>query len=212
MEKTSVPLEQKYYFNAAIDEPLILVLQTLRDESAYDADPNSEITALEFIEKISKCTSEKLYLIVAGDDVAPPSKLRTKKGALWGEGELRKLDNRNFEVLIDGNNTRLVSVVDLKDFSYTSPSKVLYWISCMLVLSTLDLDELVSVVSEWISRDRKSILPYNYNAVAKALLNLESTAVLRYFPADNGKPESLVAVGQKDYLDKGIIPCIQNLI
>jgi len=212
MNISSVPVTQQYYFNAVVQAPLLLKLQTLRDELAYNADSCPEITALKFIEKISKCFKGHIYLINIGSDIAPPSNLRAKKGALWGANELRKLDNRSFQILIDGNNTRLISLVDLKGFSYESPSKVLNWMSSMLLLSTLDLDELASVASDWVSKEQESVLPYNYDAIVKTLQSLESTAVLRYFPADNGKPESLVAVGQKNYMTEAVVPCIQNLI
>lgn len=212
MNNSSVPLEQRYYFNAVVDAPLSFKHHTLREESAYDADSNTEITALKFIEKVSICSKENIYLIIAGNDIAPSNGLRTKKGVLWGESKLKKLDHRNFEVIIDENNTRLMSIVDLKDFSYDSPSKVLNWMSCMLLLSNLNLDKLAGLVSEWVSKDRKSALPYNYDAVAKTLHDLESTAVLRYFPADNGKSESLVAVGQSSFLEGRVGSCIQSLI
>ncbi len=212
MNITSIPVEQQYYFNAIIDKPLSLELQTLREKSAYDADFSPESTAIKLIEKLSNQLEGNLYLIVVGNDIAPSNRLRSKKGALWGENELRKLDSRNFEVFVDDNNTRLVSLVDLSSFSYESPSKVLNWLSSMLVLSNIDLDELTGLTDNWLSKDRKSVLPYNYDAIANTLYNQESTAVLRYFPADNGKPESLVAVGQKSFLEAGVVSCIKNLI
>ena len=212
MKKVIIPLEQQYYFNAAIDGPLSFSLQILREESAYDADLAPETRALKYIENLAKRSAENVYLIFAENDMAPSSGLRMKKGALWGDCQLRELDNRSFEVLIYENYTRLVSIVDLKDFSYDSPSKILNWMSSLLLFSNLNLDEISLLVREWFSKDRKSVQPYNYDAIAKTLCNLSSTAVIRYFPADNGRPESLVAVGQKSYLQDSMAFPIQDLI
>lgn len=211
MKNIIISVDKSYYFNAVVDAPLSLKMKVLREESVYDADINTELTALKYIKKISECIKENIYLIVTGSDVAPPNRLRTKKGALWGENELRSLDHRNLEVIIDGSDTRLISIVDLKSFTYSSPSKVLNWIDCMMVLSSLDLNSLAGMVGEWVSKNPKTILPYDHKSVSKDLCRLESTAILRYFPADNGKPESLVLVGHNNFLETKINPCITYL-
>ena len=61
--------DQSPQFNAALNDPLSLKLQRLREESAYDADLNCQVTALKFFEKISMCSSNNIYLIVAGNDI-----------------------------------------------------------------------------------------------------------------------------------------------
>ncbi|WP_394390910.1 hypothetical protein [Shewanella woodyi] len=83
--------DKAFFFDADVSGSLLLEKIELRSEQEYDRDICAEITALKYIEKISKCFDGNVYLVTASQDVGPTNKMRSKKGALWSE--------KNFEIL-----------------------------------------------------------------------------------------------------------------
>lgn len=211
----NVSANKKYnylYFGGDIAEPLIIRKKVLRSEFEYDADVFAEKTALKYIERISECFGGSSYLLTASQDIAQPSNVRTKKGVLWQERELRKLDSRDLELDVFGGKTRLVSLVDLNGFGYdASEAAVLNWMFSLVVLSTMDIDVLSGHIEGWLSKGDSGVLAFNYDAVAKSLISLDSTVILRYFPADNGRRETLVVVGNKNFIEENIDTCINSI-
>jgi hypothetical protein len=204
--------DDHFYFGAIVAEPLVLRKKMLRSELKYDADVFAEKTALKYIERISESFDGSIYLLTASQDIAQPSKVRTKKGVLWQEKELRRLDSRNLELDVSDGKTRLVSLVNLNGFNYdASEVVVLNWIFSLVILSTMDIDALSSHVKGWLSKGDKGVLVYNYDAVAKDLISLDSTVALRYFPADNDRCEMLVVVGNRDFIEENVEVCINSI-
>lgn len=212
----SVSINRKddhFYFDANVAEPLVLKKKELRSELEYDADIFAEKTALKYIERISECFSGTIYLLTASQDIVQPSKVRTKKGALWQEKELRKLDSRNWELEVLEGKTRLVSLVSLNGFNYdASEAVILNWVFSLIILSTMDIDILSGYIEGWLAKGDNGVLVYNYDAIAKDLISLDSTVVLRYFPADNGRCEMLVVVGNRDFIEENVEDCINLII
>lgn len=203
-----------FYFDANIVEPLALKKRELRSESEYEVDVNAEKTALNYIKRVSECFEGNIYLLVASQDVVRPNRVRTKKGVLWQEEELRKLDYRNGEFDVGDGNTRLVSLVNLDGFNYNdSETLVLSWLFSVIILTSTDIDTLNGYVAGWLSKKASNtVLAFNYEALAKDLLMLDTTVAMRYFPADNGRSEMLVAVGNREFVSGSVETCIDSIV
>lgn len=204
--------DEHFYFDANIVVPLVLKKRELRSELEYDADVFPEKTALKYLEQISECFAGKVYLLTVSQEIAPRSKVRSKKGMLWQEEELRELNSRNWEIDVSDGKSRLVSLINLDGFNYgVSETLVLNWLFSLIILSEIDMDVLRNHVEEWVAKGESGVLAYDYDAVAKSLVELESTVVLRYFPADNGRSEMLVVVGNRRFIDKNVESCITGV-
>jgi hypothetical protein len=203
--------DDRFYFDADIAEPLVLVKKKLRSGLEYDADASPEKTALKCLKQISERFDGNVYLLTASQASGSRSKIRIKKGLFWGEKELRNLPARHWEVDVADGVSRIVSLVDLKGFSFDEGEGILLnWVFSLIVLSPLDIDALGDHVKEWIATGSESILAYDYSAVAKSLAFLDSVAALRYFPADNGRRETLLAVGNRSFVDKTVLKCLDT--
>lgn len=205
--------DDRFYFDTNIVDPLVLKKMELRSELEYDADVFAEKTALKYIKHISECFDGNVYLLTASQDIVRPSNIRTKKGVLWQEKELQKLDHRNLEIDVFDGKTRLISLINLEGFNYNaSEAVVLNWIFSLIILSTVDIDVLSGHIEGWLAKDDNDVLSYNYSAVTKQLIPLNSTAVLRYFPSDNDRCEILVIVGNRNFIDENVEDCINSII
>jgi hypothetical protein len=199
----SLNIDDKFFFSDSdVSDSLSLEKIGLRSEQAYDGDIFAEKTALKYIERISKYFDGHVYLVSASQDVGPISRVRSKKGVLWNEKKLRNLENYSSEVEVDVGSTRLVSLVKLDGFSYdVGEAIILNWKYSFFLLTTLEIKDLNGLVEGWVAKKRKSVLAFSYDAVAKDLLKLSTTSVLRYFPADNGRDETLVVVGNREFVE-----------
>jgi hypothetical protein len=205
--------DRAFFFNADVSGSLLMEKIELRSEQEYDADISAENNALKYIEKISSCFDGNVFLVTASQDVGPTNKIRSKKGALWTEKKLRNLECYSGEVEVGMGSTRLVSLVKLEDFDYDSAEAiVLNWVFSFIILTKLDVEDLNGLVEGWVAKCGKSVLAFNYDAVAKDLLNLSTTSVLRYFPADNGRDETIVVVGNRAFVEERVQKCIRSIV
>lgn len=203
----------RFYFDANLADPLALKIRELRSELEYDKDVFAGKTALKYIERISEGIDGNVYLLTVSQDISPSNKVRSKKGVLWQEKELRRLDNRSLEIGFSDGKSRLVSLVNLDGFNYdVSEALVLNWVFSLIILSTVSIDTLSKHIEGWLAKGDNSVLPYDYEVIAKDLASLDSTVVLRYFPADNGRPEMLVVVGDREFIEGNIEGPIDSII
>lgn len=199
-----------FYFNANISDSLLLEKIELRSCQEYDNDIYAEKTALSYIEKIANCFDGNIYLLTASQDVSPTKKIRSKKGVLWNEKQLCKLECYSSEVEVVNGKTRLVSLVQLKEFNYDSAEAiVLNWVFSFILLTNLDVKSFVGLIEGWVAKGENSVLAFDYDAVAKDLSDLGTTSVLRYFPADNSRGEALVVVGNRKFVEDKVQNCIR---
>ncbi|WP_394390909.1 hypothetical protein [Shewanella woodyi] len=104
-------------------------------------------------------------------------------------------------------------MVKLEDFNYDSAEAiVLNWVFSFILLTKLDVEDLNGLVEGWVAKGGKSVLAFNYDAVAKDLLELSTTSVLRYFPADNGRDETLVVVGNREFIEERVQKCVRSIV
>ena len=205
--------DRPFFFDADISDSLLLEKIRLRSEQEYDGDIYAEKTALKYIERISKCFNGNIYLVTASQDVGPANKMRSKKGVLWNEKKLRSFESYSGEVDVGMGNTRLVSLVKLKDFNYDAAEAiVLNWVFSFILLTKLDVEDLNNLVEGWVAKGGNSVLAFNYDAVAKDLLALSTTSALRYFPADNGRDEILVVVGNREFVEERVQECVRSIV
>lgn len=191
-------IDPRFFFNGGLPQELSVKHILLRSEVEYDNDGSAELTALKALKHLIQDYSGNRYLLTVSSDTAPKSKLRSKKGILWGYKELQCLDHRQSEVSTHNDNVRLYALVDLKDFDFnSSPVTILNWISSLIVLTPLDLDELQSKAERWIDSN-ENIIPYDFNVIAKDLLFMGTGMVIRYFPAENGRNEVFAFIGCKE--------------
>lgn len=205
--------DTSFFFDADVVESLLLEKIGLRSGQEYDGDICAEKTALKYIERISKCFDGNVYLVTASQDVGPTNKIRSKKGVLWNEKKLRNLEAYSSEVEVGMGSTRLVSLVKLESFNYDAAEAiVLNWVFSFILLTKLDVEDLNCLIEGWMAKGGKSVLAFNYDAVAKDLLELSTTSVLRYFPADNGRDETLVVVGNRKFIEEKVQKCVRSIV
>lgn len=201
-----------FLFDVDLISPLLLMKKTLRSEQAYDEDTNAEQTALGYLKYIVECFAGSVFLIMVGQDVARSTNLRSKKGLLWKDKELRKLVVHDLEVEAGDGKTRLVSIINLDGFSYNhSPGFVLNWNRSFIVLTELDVGSLSGYIKGWVMKDQNTVFGLLYNNVAKDLVKLGTTAALRYFPADNGRSEAIAILGNEEFVKARMEKCVDAL-
>ena len=205
--------DKSFFFDADVSDLLLLEKIGLRSEQEYDGDVCAEKTALKYIQRISKCFDGNVYLVTASQDVGPANKMRSKKGVLWNEKKLRSLESYGREVEVGIGSTRLVSLVKLEDFNYDAAEAiVLNWVFSFILLTEIGVEDLNSLIEGWVAKGGNSVLAFNYDAVAKDLLKLSTTSVLRYFPADNGRDETLVVVGNRVFVEERVQKCVRSIV
>jgi len=205
--------DKSFFFDADVSDLLLLEKIGLRSEQEYDGDVCAEKTALKYIQRISKCFDGNVYLVTASQDVGPANKMRSKKGVLWNEKKLRSLESYGGEVEVGMGSTRLVSLVKLEDFNYDAAEAiVLNWVFSFILLTEIGVEDLNSLIEGWVAKGGNSVLAFNYDAVAKDLLKLSTTSVLRYFPADNGRDETLVVVGNRVFVEERVQKCVRSIV
>lgn len=205
-------IDESFLFNADIEPPLILRSQVLRTEAEYDEEKNPERTALQLLKRLIQCVGKRAYLVIASQGAEIPNRVRSYKGLLWNQEELRLLEHDRHEVEVRDGRTRLVAVVDLQNFSYASSDNfLLSWTNSFLFLSEKNLLEISEYAKKWIDYDQVSILPFNFRLMAKDLRDLDSSAILRYFPADNGHNEMIAIVGDGNFIESDIEECLESM-
>lgn len=199
-----------YYFNADINDPLVMLNIKLRLGECRKSGI-AEKSALKYVKEVVECFDGQAYLLTVSPEVGKSSLLRTKKGVLWKAKKLQSFKRLNFEIDV-GVGTRIASLVDLKEFDYDiSESLILNWMYSLIIITEYDLEFLSEYVKQWIEVKTNKILPFDYSIIAQDLLTLRTASILRYFPTDNNRNESLILVGNREHLNIDLVNSIDNL-
>jgi hypothetical protein len=202
-------IHHAFLLNAELRPPLILLNKTLRSEEEYDNDLNAGGAALKFIHTFSKCFLGNVYVAISGQQIVKSNSFQARKGVLPPQSCLRKLELR--EIPVTNEFSRLGVVVSLAGFDYSKEDQMLLNFGySMLILSRQSLDDIYPVVRHWLANESNSLLGFNYDAVVNDLLKFGDTAVMRYFPADNGRHEMLVVIGNEHFLNAEIQACLES--
>lgn len=187
------------YFNSQLIEPLALAMQSLRNEAEYDLDTDSIHTALDFVARFLDAFGDNKYLLVAGADIASKTSYRTKRGVLYKQQELKRMKHEEFEVAaLDSSKSRLGALVDL-NAAQSRATCMLNSIYTLIVFSSLNFDKTLILVRPWLNT-KNSVLPFDFDQISSNLNVAETTAIIRYFPADNGSDEAIICIGNAQYI------------
>lgn len=198
-----------FYFPPEIKGSLGVTGALMRSEPTYDADPAASETALQWIGDFGKCVNIKSYLVAAKN--GQKNRIRSHKKILWGQKELLSLPYHQSEVDIDDRVSALIATIDLADYPFpVKHGYILSWAYGVFVFSTLSLPEVHAIAEGWL-RQEESIFSFDYEAVAEDLQEMPTTAVMRYFAADNGDDERIIIVGNQEFLDTHFEPCLDLL-
>jgi hypothetical protein len=207
-KQESQPAEYSEIFDVKLQEQIEIIVQEIRSEADYDNDKNPEQTALKYLKSIFDCFEGTPYLVLASQEIAPKSKLRLKKTELWLKKRLKGCDIMNIEAHVDNDNTRIILIANLKNLSLEHyHSCILNWVfGCFMLVANNDNTN-IPAVSSWITKDN-NILAFDYGLVARNLCSIDNVAILRYFPAENGKHEIIAAIGKIIFIEHQIKNCL----
>jgi hypothetical protein len=190
--KVKVNALNNIFLFGSIPSPLCVHQKTLRSQSQYLSDCSMDLVWSCLFE-IRKILGSNMYLIT-GSRAAPVDRIRSKKGLLWNQSELTKLENRKGEVALDDGTSRLWSLVALNNAARLSYSPS--WLTDLLIFSNLEIDTLSEALVSWLSAKKSSPLAFDFESISKTLLLLDNCVVCRYFFPDNGRPEMLFLVSR----------------
>jgi hypothetical protein len=184
-----------FWFPAAIKAPLVILIKEMRTEVDYDSDPNAEVNALHAVLSATRLLSGKTYVVMSEANVAVVSKLRSKRGLLPLGSPLRQLEHYHLEIPVAGNFSRLGVVLVLTErVNETEIYDLLNWVNGVFVVSPMAIEDVCTMASGWMAEEVAKPLCFNYDAIAASVAEHPEVSVVRYFPADNGRPETIVAV------------------
>lgn len=173
-------------------------LISLRSEASYDADPEPETKALRLLADCFDSCKLKVSFLWASGCTEKSSAVRLKKFSIASRKVFGSYKIEDHEVFVDDYNSRLVSVVELEKFNEIPlPKEVLHTATGLFIISSKD--KYIEINEPLVSKE------YSSSAFdIKGILDLAGgdgdVCLLRYFPADNGRDESISLIGQKNSL------------
>jgi hypothetical protein len=205
----------EFLFPEAVEPPLEMLVKQLRSEAEYDMDTAAELTALHAIAGLrDTCSAQSWFLVYAEPKIAVRSALRSKRGLLVGEKKvLSELQHCTFEAECGGNKTRLGAVLNLSSFYFkNSAGVILNYIDACFIVTSLNIQDVCKLAENWLEISESAVLGLSYARMAEDIRQGENFAIVRYFYADNTKPEILVAVGQRNFLDLCVRRAVSKMI
>ncbi|KIM11453.1 MAG: hypothetical protein KU37_04345 [Sulfuricurvum sp. PC08-66] len=188
-----------FYFTNDLPSEIGVFKIVLRTEEEYDNSLEPDKEVLSYIKQVSNYFSSNTFLLIAGD-YERINGIRTYKGLLYKYKEYKNFKVINYESK-KNDLSRLVSLIDITNYDYKKPLPLmLSWIRSIVIFTTLDIETIQDKIKNWVSTIESSPMPFDFHVIGSALKDMESTAVLRYFVADNGRSESVVIIGNKNML------------
>jgi hypothetical protein len=188
--------KHSFWFPSVLKSPLVLLVKELRPEVIYDSDSQPERSALATIRNAAKSLPGRPYAVMADGRIGPKGGFRSRKGILPLQSPLRQLDHFDLEAPIGSGGSRLGVLFTL---GYSVPAEdsgsLLNFVNGVLVFSSLPREDICAVAKDWLGGNETRSFGLNFDAIAVSLVNHSETIVLRHFPADNGRNEELVMVG-----------------
>jgi hypothetical protein len=194
-----------FLFNGELKNPLVLLKKDLRSEAEYDNDSIPKHTALSAVKTLVERLDMHTYSVVSNGNPVKLGSFRAHKNTLPPNSSLRKVDQRKIEVPLQNGMIRTASVYSLTDFNWKiEDSLVLNFTSALFILSRKDIDFISSLVKNWLVSEGETSFMFNCEAIVQSLITCDDTALMRYFPADNGRHEMIVIVGNEAYVNSYI--------
>lgn len=202
-----------FLFTESMGPSLVLKTKILRSEESYDEDQDAQQTALNYILQIrEECSEYHMYLVYTSSGIKQFSAVRSHKGLLYNCKDLALLPHERLEVDCGEGRTRLAVVIDLGAYQQESCVHMVlgYSYGC-IVMSSHPLTYVSNLALRWIARSEKSVRGIDYSAVATDLESDDKLGAVRYFFADNGSPELLVAVAQRGILQSKLCQALAHV-
>jgi hypothetical protein len=190
-----------FLFNGELKRPLVLIKKDIRSEKEYDSDSAAKNTALGTVRTLVMGFNGNVYSVVSRPQPVKADSFLARKSILPQDSGLRNLDQRKIEARLNSGLLRIASVFSLSAFDWgTKDSFVLGHYSNLFVLSRKDIDSISPLVKNWLATESDSSFAFNCDAIVRDLMTCDDTALMRYFPADNGRSEMIVVVGNETFV------------
>ncbi len=181
-QETSIDIYGPLLGEITLASGLIIVEIELRSELNYIKDRDARKTALTYISAITSNLSCNFFYLLADNNIAPVTKLRSKK---W-ERKYVKLFNDDaitFEVEAYEAKTRLGVLLNLHKYAYDYEiDNLLNWLNGVFILTSYDYKSTANIVPDWISKV-KSGLRIDYQSIVRDLSAMNEIVIMRYFLA-----------------------------
>jgi hypothetical protein len=184
--------KHSFLFPAKFPEPLILAVLELRSERIYDLELDTEAATLSAILDAARHLPGQPFSFLS-QDTGSVNKLRSYRGIIPSRSSLRQLEHRRLEVQTAPNVSRLGAIVSLQGASLDDEAARLvlnYW-NALIVVSKSDLNELRELAVSLMTNMESRYSRVNFRALALALGQCVDDFAMRYFPADNGRHETI---------------------
>jgi len=200
------------FIGPAVSRPLLLLTKSIRSEQAYSEDQTADAFGLEVIRRATSCIDGSPFVFFTSPRPELRSRVRTKKGLLWGYPDMNGLEARHGELESSDKYTSLTTLVCLENHRFNDPDTfILDWYRSVLLVSTLPINQLFLIAQKWVRSKVEGVIPLDFDRVFSDLELVPNTAVLRYFAADNGRDESIAVVGHENLLNARAIDCLNRL-
>lgn len=194
----SISDDYQFYMRGTLKETEQIKLISLRNETSYDADPEPEAYALKLLADCFDNTRLKVLFLWASDSTEKSTAVRFKKFSIASRKVFGSYTREEHEVFVDDSNSRLVSVVDLDDFNEKRlPTEVLHSATGLFIISSKD--KFIEISEQLISKEYSSSV-FDIRGILDLSADDSDVCLLRYFPADNGRDESISLIGQNNSL------------
>lgn len=187
--------DYQFYMRGALNESELIRLIRLRPEDDYNSDPDTDEKAVNFLAEFLDVSNLKVFFLWASSSTEKSTPLRFKKFSLASKKAFQNYKIESHEVFLGPGNSRLVSSVLLGGHNKKKlPVDVLHSSIGLFFIS--DQEKCLEISDKIISKE------YSSSAFdIRAILNLPSAGIdfclMRYFPADNGRDESICLIGKK---------------
>jgi hypothetical protein len=194
--KSSSSDDYQLYMRGELTKAEQIKLISLRNEASYDADPEPEAKALRLLADSFDASKLKVSFLWASDSTEKSSAVRLKKFSIAARKVFGSYKREDHEVFVDNSNSRLISAVELDDFTNKPlPNEVLHSATGLFVVSSEN--KYIEINDQLVSKE------YSSSAFdIRRLLDLfggdSDVCLMRYFPADNGRDESISLIGQEN--------------
>lgn len=89
---------------------------------------------------------------------------------------------------------------------------VLNYIDACFIVTSLNIQDVCKLAENWLEISESAVLGLNYTRMSEDIRQGKNFAIVRYFYADNNKPEMFVAVGQRNFLDLCVRSAVGKMI
>ncbi len=192
------PDDYQLYLRGVLKESEQIKVISLRSEACYDSDPDPEGKALRLFVDCFEGTKLKVLFLWASVGTEKTSAVRFKKFSIASRKIFGAYARQEHEVFVDESNSKLVSLVELNDFSEKPlPVEVLHSTTGLFVLSRKNKH--IDINGQVVSKEYSSSA-FDIRGILDLFDGDSDVCLMRYFPADNGRDESISLIGQKNSL------------